>query len=385
MSIPSFHNVASIAITSSASLLGDTGVIDDEIASKVTAYNDEIRANLWSFKASFTIVDQLEAALQWMEKGLGSDISTYSHALDRIFRGFVNKVSVSYGSLQVETETLLDTINQLTVTYQTMSYNTNPPVGGTQAITDVATEDLSQETFGIFVGSVSASEGTAEQIEAFRDFYVQELAWPQPNSTISFSGGGELSVKIEVVGYARLLEKFFVTDNTVGEGNASTKINTAVSADPNSLFTLTAGISENTLQVGLAEDGNRSGMAVIKDVVARGDSSNNRWLFYIDVNNVPVYRAAPTATKYYHSVGESRRSIVDVMINEVFPWSVPAGEWIEITDFPFNPTQANSRQQADKQFVEIRTYTAPYDFQAKGARNTQLDQRMAQLGIGGTF
>lgn len=386
MTVPSTHSAIGVFPQTAVPLWGGRGIIDDEIFAKMSGYDQEKRANIGSYQATITATERLDDALNWVYYGLGSDCSVYSSTLSRCFRGFVNKVSFSVGGVSIDVGPMLDIINRLTVKYQTVSYNTNPPVGGTAAATAPANNTDSQDRYSILVGELSGGEGDDDEIEALRDNYVQESAWPAVQQALSLGGGsGGMDVKIEIAGYGRLLEKFFPVNTGTGTDDASVKIADVLSQDPNGLFTATYGISENTLQVGVGDDGGKSALSVIKETVSKGDTSNNRWLFYVDDNLTPVYKQAPTTITYSHALSDSARFVHDLGENAVFPWDIKPGYWLRQTDFVAQGYVPTLGVDPSNLFIETVKYSLPWGLQINGGRNTELDQQMAKLGLGGSF
>ncbi len=69
----------------------------------------------------------------WMYNGLGRHIDIYTHTLTKAWEGFVDRLTVQIGGAQITIGPLVNICNRLPVVYQTVQYNTQPPIGGQRA------------------------------------------------------------------------------------------------------------------------------------------------------------------------------------------------------------------------------------------------------------
>ena len=373
-----------ICIIAKEPLWVGSAVVDPLISWKAGGYQHETGANGGYLSARFELVDNITALEDWFINGLGRHIEVYSPQLDLIWAGFVNTIRYSIGGVQSTHGPLMDVVNRLAVTYRTITYNTNPPIGGIEAATPQSNNTTSQARFGILEGVLSGGSGTATEMAQVRDTYLAENAWPQVSNNLNLSRANDLSMSIEVLGYWHLLSKYYYNDNNTGTENASTKIQNIFDADPNGLFTDFNLIEANTLQFAQFDQTNDSradGLA--KGVVVRGDASDNRWLVGVTGQQRPYYKAVPTAVEYYHRLSDPAQWVTLANGSLVYPWDVKPGKWLQIADFLTSDRTA-LRQDSRKVFIERVSYTAPWGLSLSGGKAGTINQRLAKLGLGGT-
>jgi hypothetical protein len=333
-----------------------------------------------------TMVGNLDFISGWLGAGVGRNIEVYSPQGRVMWEGFVNEVSASLGPISINRGPYLGIANRVYVTYQTIRWNTNPPIGGQKRTTAAANDTDSQARYGIYETYVSAGEGTDDDAADLRDTYLQEFKEPATRHSISLSRSSAPSVTISCLGYCHLLKRFRYFNDSTGLVNASQKVQDVLAADPNSIFSTDySDISTNTLQVLDREDSDRDGLGVINDVVSRGDASGNRYIFMVMGGRKAVYKAIPTEYEYTHVLSDSINTIRGIGgTAPIPPWDVLPGKWLNIADFLIGtgPSPTDLAQDPRSVFVESVTYTAPYGLSMRGGRSDLFKQKLANFGFG---
>jgi hypothetical protein len=168
--------------------------------------------------------------------------------------------------------------------------------------------------------------------------------------------------------------------------DASEKIIAVLQATPNLAWLAydTDNVDPNTVQVHHYEDGFNLAWAIIKDIVARGGTTNERWIFGIYNDLEAHYEAAPTDVEYVQRLSDPKVRIETTSGGEVYPWNVKPGKWLEFPDFLIGKTQpAELREDARMLFIEGITYRAPYTLEIRGGDVDRLSQLLGQLGLTG--
>jgi hypothetical protein len=360
----------------------------DEIRRSVSGYSHKIGAFGGFLSSEMSINTSKAEAENWAMEGLGRDIVVYGDDLQEIWNGFVNGISIELGSLSFSRGPLLAIANDVTVAYQTTSYATNPPVPGYRATTAAGTNADSQTSYGVLERILSGGQTDATEAAQIRDTYLTENKDPQTNHKVKSSGKQGPTVKLSCVGYGRFLERYYYAQTvSSGQINTNAKIQAVVTADPSSRLSTDYGnVTTNTLQVGAYENGDRTGLAVIKDIVSRGDSSDNRYLFGVYEGRKISYGAIPTDYEYVLRLHDPEKRVRTVGGQEVFPWNVRPGKWLFhpdfLTGFSMQPNTGDLRDDPRVMFIESVRYSAVFGLEINGQKVGTLSQLLAKQGTG---
>lgn len=360
---------------------------ENNLERRTSEYEHEILANGGFWSCRFTFKTSLIQTEEWFRDGVGREIVVRNEAQSVIWEGVVNVVSITAGAVSLQRGPLLDITNQLQVVYQTVSYNTNPPVGGQRQQGGVKQNTDSMALYGTLHTYLSGGVGSSDEMDNFGDNYINERAWPQVSINFNLTDSSEPSVTLECVGYAQLLNKDpYVQIANSGTENASTKIQNVLAANSDSLYTNFGSISTNTIQVPQYENEQNMAWSIIKDVVARGDSSGNRWLFGIEGERIPYYKLAPTAIEYYYKLTDKEPKVTDTAGSRILPWNVKPGKWIMVSDFLIGQSLTDPLALDPRtSFIESVRYSSVWGLQLNGSKDTKLAQQMARLGFAGAI
>ena len=357
--------------------------VGDITAQRLGEYSHEIGASGGFLTAEFTLAESQSNVEQWLER-IGYHVQVKSPAQSIIWDGFVNEVEVQIGALTIKRGPMLDIGNHVAVAYQTVSYNTNPPIGGEQSITSYADDAISQEKYGVLETIVSGGTGLAAEMTALRDTYLAEYSMPETSQTVSVGAQGAAAVRVSCVGYVQLTNRYYYTESGTGTENISTKIGKVLADSPSVTFD-TTGISANTIQVPVFSDGQSAAAGEIANLVARGDSSDNRYLFGVYAGQKAIYKAAPT-TVYYDFAVNGKEQIVTLAGGNavVYPWDVAPGRWMLVSGVLVGQTvPADLRTDPRAIFIESVRYTMPWGLELTGGKVGKFSQKLAKLGLGG--
>lgn len=379
------HNVSIIA---KQPLWIGTGLIDDQIASKIDAYSHEKAADGGYISANFTFASDFPELESWFADGIGRHIEIYNEALVKIFEGFVNAVDIAVGSFRAKRGPLMNVTNKLRSVYQTMSYNVVPPIGGNRdeypANGVYLSDTTSQTRYSILETILSAGQGTSTQVAQIVDTYLAENKNPETTQTLNIGANAKPTVSVEVRGYRDYLTRYYYSSSISSTMDADNKIEDVLNTDPNNFFTDFTGLTANSLQVPQFEEGENKADSIIRDVVVRGDSSDNRWVFGIYNDRKAIYEPVETAISYYHKLGDPGQWIETTTGARLFPWNIQAGKWLFITDFlagknPSTPLAEDPRAI----YIESIRYTAPWGLEINGGKVSKVAQQLAKMGLGG--
>lgn len=394
MSTPSHNSSFNLSIHISNSILATgttTGqVMDDSIAQRISAYSHEIGAVGGYLSASMTINEYTDDAGDWLSYGIGRHVEVFDEFQVKIWEGFINQVSINIAGVAISRGPLMNIVNRAKTIYQTVRYDTNPPIGGNQAITAVANNTASQQRYGIFEDVISLSEATEQMAEYVRDTYLQEKKDPETQTQVNIgNSGSEVNVRIDCLGYYRILETYFYEETAplLDEISINGKLTAIFVAQPNTIFsTLTTNIETNGIQVGAYERGDKRASEIVSSLVAFGDVSQNRYICGVLNDRQIYYKAISTSILYEYKINDNskRVDLVGGTVNSY--WSIQAGQWLTIPDILIGIEELSIyrplRDDPRNIFIESTQYTAPYNLTLVGGKVSKVPQIFAQLGIG---
>ena len=339
----------------------------------------------WSLTHSFNCSQR--TAESWLEEGLGRHVELYSPGTLKIWDGFVDQVDINIGSLSKRRGSLIDTVaNRIRVAFSTVDTSTDPPTTGIRDFTTAANDTTSQGKYGIIERVISGGEASLTSAEQLRDTAIIEHAEPDSDETDNLTSSTSPSVSITCLGYHHWLKAYTVDLTTAGDQNASVKIQAILAADPNNFFSTDYSyIIANTVPVGASDRDRRIAEPLIKSITALGGTSNERWTFGFGNDRVAYYRAVPTTPAYQRRLAEPEQRVEQWASGQrIKPWNVRAGEWIFYSDvLASRPPDSTLAIDPRYMFIEQAQYNTPWSLSLQGSQVENLDQVMAQKGIGG--
>lgn len=368
-------------------LIAGNALVDDTLGSQVEGYSHEIYANGGYWSAGFTIRDNKSAVEDWFSNGLNRHIEVYNVGRAKIWEGFVNQIKLTMGSLSAVRGPVLDIANRVQVVYQTISYNTVPPIAGNRAVTDVINDTASQAIYGILEETLNGGTGLTAEMAQVAAVYLAENSNPETSQSINIGNSQTPAVQIECLGYVHLFNKYYYTETANGGTETiRAKLQNVMADDPNALFSTDYSmIAANAATVGQYEDDEQKAWSIIKDLVARGDGSNNRYTFGIYNGRRATYAAVPTTIYYEHRIADRGQEVQLASTGAtVFPWDVTAAQWLFLPDFLIGTSpQADLKLDSRNVFLESVRYTSPWGLELSGGKVSKLPQILAKRGLGG--
>lgn len=384
MTIASHFQTEGLSIEAKGPIWNDDGFFDDALAEKLESYLHTLLADGGYNTANIVIITDINTADSWLESGIGRDITTFNTGGDIIFNGFVNEIIINIGSLSAKRGPLLDVVNRTSVTYQTVRYDTNPPIGGMQLSTATANNTDSQTLYGIMEGLLSGGEATATEAEQVRDTQLAEMAEPEGARALSIGAGQTVSITLSCLGYVHIFRKYYYTQiANAGTETIDAKIKLVIAADPSTRFsTDVTKIEANGFLVNRYENGERTASTILEELVSIGDTSDNRTILGVFDQRRVHYNTVPTIIKYFYALSDPEQLILDAGNNEVKYWDILPGQWLQLTDFLVaQPESSDLRVDQRNIFIESVTYEAPQDIQINGVKVTTLGQKLAKRGL----
>lgn len=356
-----------------------------EFSDQVSGYEHEILADGGYWSARMQVQDSQLDLEDWYERGLGRRIVTYSPDGVVIWEGIVNSIKLNLGGLTKTIGPVLDIANKVRLIYSYIDTTLGSPITGLRLTTDWASNTTSQARYGIMEKILSSGGATPTNADEIRDLYLVENARPGRSEELTFGGGGA-SMELECIGVVQFLQTFTYNSTTTGAQNLSAKIQAVLGADPNDFIAQTFSyLNANTLQVAAFDNDNRIAWNIVKELVAQGDASNNRWLFGVYADRLARYAQMVEQTDYQQSLSDPGQKVFTPGGTIVEPWYIFPGRWLQVTDFMVGriPDSTSLRDDPRYMFIESVTFRAPQTVVLRGGRVSKLEQKLARLGLAG--
>ena len=109
--------------------------------SELDSYTQKRSAFFDFDKAVITLKGDHIDADDWLEYGLGRDISVLDAALDTTYNGFVNNMEIVAGGLTIKRGPLMGIGNRCSAVYAVLDNTVNPPTVGDRTVTVIVEDD----------------------------------------------------------------------------------------------------------------------------------------------------------------------------------------------------------------------------------------------------
>lgn len=361
----------------------DAGSVTGEIES----YRHALRALGGYWDATFTVNSSREYAEEWLDERLGWHIEVHDEGQQTIFEGFVNQVEAVMGGFSVTRGPLVQAANKVDLAYSTVDTTVTPPTMGIRATTGVLEDNAQQQRYGIIERMLSVGGCTAAEATQVRAAWLAENSRPRTTKRWSNAPVGRTAFTVSVLGYVHMMQHYLYSHAVSGVEAIATKINRVLDQDSNKLLgsANASVVSAASINVKRYDNDQRVAWAVLKDLVARGDANNDRYIFGVWADRYATYAIAPDTVDYHVRVAEAAQRVETPEAVEVYPWNVLPGRWGLFTDFLVGRPLPTSDPRRDPRalFIEQATYAAPWGLELQGGRVDRLSQRLAQLGLSG--
>ncbi len=355
------------------------------LTNDLSAYSHILTAVGGFWEAKITMLGPQLTLERWLQQGLGKHIVAKDEGANTVWEGYVDKVTINAAGLSTVVGGLRDMANRASVIYSTTDMSVDPPQVGIRDETPISEDADSQRRYGILMQVLSTGGVTATAALQIRDMYVAERSKPAMTKQLDLSGtSGQQSITLDCLGYHAWLSYIF-RSTTTGEQNASAKLAAVLDADVNALFSsANASIATNTEQIKAFETRNETAWAHVKDIVGRGDASDDRQLFGIGPGRFVTYGPAPTEVEYHQYITGESQQVTTVNGAAVKPWQVRPGKWLRFPDLLAGHTfPTDLRDSPRSMFIERAIYTAPYGLQLEGGPTDRIPQLIAGMGLSG--
>lgn len=357
------------------------------VTGEIESYSHVLRALGGYWEAEFTVNASREYAEEWLDERLGWHIEVSDEGADTIFEGFVNQIEVVAGGLAVARGPLVQAANKVDLAYSTVDTTLTPPTVGLRATTGVLEDNARQQRYGIVERMLSVGGCAAAEATQVRAAWLAENSRPRTTKRWSNAPTGRTAFTVSALGYVHMMQNYHYAHAVSGVEAIATKINRILDQDPNNLLASANAsvVSAASINVKRYDNDQRTAWAVLKDLVARGDANNRRYVFGVWADRRAVYAIAPDAVDYHVRVGDVAQRVETPNGVEVYPWNVLPGRWALFTDFLVgraSPT-VDPRRDPRALFIEQATYSAPRGLDLQGGRADRLSQRLAQMGLSG--
>lgn len=357
----------------SSSFVGD-------YSQRLTSYSHVI-ARLGGFlSAQFAMTQPLSTLEDWIENGLGRRVLVQAPGASTVWEGLIDNIEVSIVGYRFSIGPYLDIANKIKLIYSSID-----TIVGLRVVLDYITDAASTAKYGILSQILSAAGMNATTATQIQQMALNKLRRPPRSEDLDVPAQAlNFDMTISCAGYARMLEKYSYNDTTAGDINLSDKITNILQADLNGLFGDVSGIAANTFQVPAYEQNDSPAWDIIKALVGLGDVNLNRYQFGVYENRRALYAQVGTTVKYIRPLREGLSSIQNEAGGTVYPWQVRPGDWILVTDLlPARKIDTNLENDLRAIFAETVTFQAPDRLTINGSHTFKVEQRLAQLGLGG--
>ena len=382
-----FENTGLTVLANSPVLSSRTGGTQYVYTDELSEYAHTRSAFLDFDKAIIGLKGDHLNAEDWIEFGLGRDISVFDAGLDASFNGFANSIEIIVGGLTLKIGPLLGIGNRISAVYAVQDNTVNPPTVGDRTLTTIVQDTDSQSKYGIIEKVISVGQVSTTDANQARDAYLEENSFPETSQGINSMGIGDgITIRIESLGYGYWLKAFVYNQNVVA---ATTQISdkieailTAETAVNGLISTDYSEITFNGVLVAAYENDDPYGLTMIKELVSYGGAAYNRHLFQLNKDRQAIYFPKPVDWVYKYAIEDG---IIRTRAGaEIMPWAIRPGRWIFVTDFLTGRTEdTNIERDPRMVFIEAIDYTAPYGYKIEGSKSNTIKQILSQFGMKG--
>ena len=371
---------------SAPSYTPNDALIDDQFQAVLSALSYTTSATGWWTEATLTPVIGIKDLEDWMIYGLGRHIEIFTSSLTRRWAGFVNGLSITFGSVSLEIGPLIEVANRALAFYTNIDTSVSPPLTGPSTQTIISNDANSQAKFGIWDKSINAGTVLAVNATQARDMFLTERRYPSPGQS---TGGGGLSITINCLGYWSFFQAYpYSYVAASGTRTITQKMGDVLGQDPNGIFnTSTSRIATNATLSARYDDSQNTAQDVIKQMTSVGDSSNNRYVVGVDDGQTLFYEQADDDIIYEQSIYGDE--VYDYNTGAIIePFNVLPARWLFYSDLaPGQPLASSVEERQDDpryEFIESITYTLVNDLSHTGAKISDLQLALARWGLDGT-
>lgn len=348
-------------------------------------YQQQLEAIGGYWAMQFTLTDDMIELEGWIPDTLNQHVEVHDAALEVVWEGFVNQISISSGGFSFVKGPLLQIGNEVNLGYSTVDTTTIPPTMGERDFTTYATHVASQTRYGTIYKLLSTGGVPVGQADQLRDSWLAQHSRLRPTKKWSSIGGANPTLTVDCLGYVHRLNYPYRQVAQTLEYDLDDKMADILDYCPDGLFSsANATIATNTFQVIRYENQYRLALPLIKSLLAVGDATDARYLFRVGKGRYVTYEAAPTEVEYIQNRSDAEQKVTTIHGDEVPQWRVQPGKWLLFPDFLVG-TDVSQPPEDDPRamFIESVMYTIPNQLELIGSTTYTIDQKLGQLGLMG--
>ncbi len=361
------------------------GGFNQDLTGKAETYTHNISLD-WGFDtAQIKLKVSIPEIAEWIEHGLMRDIVVYGDAGQVVWQGFVNQINAVLGGLAIVRGPATDLANRVGVIYSILDTTVDPPVSGNETRTILVEDTDSQDKYGSWEKWLNVQNCSDTEAEQIRDTFLADCKYPKTSHTLTLpETSGDISLSLDLLGYSHLTEYYNYNNTSLVSATLSEKIIDVLTAQPDSLLSNQAGIESNPFLTVDFDNEERTAASIIKNLVAYGDASDNRWFWGVYEDRKSVYQVVSSEIDFVYRA--SRGLVQTVAGGLVSPWDVRPGKWVLNGDLlPGRNIEANLRADPRCMLIENVTFTAPFGLQLSGGRWDKLSQMVAKKTGSGAY
>lgn len=366
--------------------LGGTGWIRS-LTSEVSSYGHDMAAMGGFIGANLVLKNQTQETIpDWLEMGLGREIRvTDGTTKVSCFEGFINRIDFSIEGFHFTVGPFMDIINRAKLVYSLIDWSTGQAIAGIRGSSDWVQDDNSVDKYGQLPKVLSTGGIDYTLITQLLQLTLEKYRNPPRTEDITFGAQAKkFEVRLELLGWSSLLDRYYYTYKTSTLMSAGLKIAFILGLHPYQLFSV-AGVEDVGPQMTTYENDDATAWSIIKAIAAQGDSSFTRYIFGVYEGRTAYYAPVDDSRiTYVRPLNESLKTLLDTNGEYVQPWNVRPGKWVQIGDLlALRPAGDNTATNPRKFFIENVSFRAPDTLVLNGSQSFKIEQRLAQLGISG--
>ena len=172
----------------------------------------------------------------YLQDALGQHVVVKDDALDVIWEGFINRLTIRVGGFSWQVGPMLDAINRTFVEYNLRDPVSGKALAGRLIPTEWGDNLDAQARYGIIEKILSVQGANQATAVEQRNSFLATGAWPKTSQSIA-SGGNAVSVEVECFGYVRWLDRVIYNQTvTTGDVFLAEKIKNVLLTEPNGFF-----------------------------------------------------------------------------------------------------------------------------------------------------
>jgi hypothetical protein len=332
-----------------------------------------ITADVGYDKASFLIRGNVEYLKAWFVAGLVRDVIWIAPDARKAWQGYVSKMTMTIGA-STRIRALSDLANRIYYVYTALDTSTSPPTTGAQA-TITSNDTDSQSVYGIKSATKSGGEIAAATATTNAAALLDKRARVWEDGSDSFRGGKEPSLKVDMLGYAWMMDWFNYSNSSSGTVTRDALIKLIAAADPNSILSTDyTNVDANSDTMRQYYSGDRTSWALIQKDCNAG-TGGLRWVTGVYEGRKLTYKQAEGIDSNGDALNANKHTIItrsiydagerffDAAGRELRPWHIRPDRLVR--------TAGLSR---DPQYIETVSFSAPVGLEIRGTDSNPFRQ-----------